>query len=174
MTDTRPAKRRGKAATRNLIVAGWREVVFLPDMALGPLVAKLDTGARSAALHAINIDVYDTADGQRVRFDAFIDNTRAHVQPCDLPVLTRRMVKNTGGVASERIVVRSRITLGAQSWIADISLTDRSDMGVPMLLGRATIKRRFLVHPSKTYVLTSHDHKATATHPAAPTSRGTS
>ncbi len=154
--SVKPVKRRARRR-REPTVAGWREVVFLPDMNLGPVVAKLDTGARSAALHAINIRTYDTEDGQRVRFDAFIDNTKAHVQPCDLPVQARRKVKNTGGVAEERIVVRSRLKMGKLSWLVDITLTDRSDMGVPMLLGRSTIKRRFLVHPSKMYLVTAGD-----------------
>ncbi len=144
--------------------AGWRETVSLPQLEIGPVVAKLDTGARSAALHAANIKVYQSQDGQRVRFDAFIDETRAHAKPCDLPVLAMRKVKNTGGNVEERVVVRSEIRLGEECWQADITLTDRSDMGVPMLLGRSTIKRRFLVHPSRTYLLSESGRKKKKLH----------
>jgi hypothetical protein len=161
MTENRPVRKKKVRKRHEPAIAGWRESVTLPDLGIGPLVAKLDTGARSAALHAANINIYETDDGQRVRFDAFIDNTRAHARSCDLPVHATRNVKNTGGGVEQRIVVTSMIELGNEKWQTEITLTDRSDMGVPMLLGRKTIKRRFLVHPSRTYLLTSLPGKRT-------------
>lgn len=162
MTSPKPARATKRRKPREAQIAGWRETVVLPELGIGPLVAKLDTGARSAALHAANIKVYRSDDGERVQFEAFVDNARAHARKCDLPVHATRKVKNTGGAVEERIVVRSVIELGRETWQADITLTDRSDMGVPMLLGRATIKRRFLVHPSKTYLLTRSHGKPKA------------
>ena len=152
----RRVRRRRKPVLKT---AGWRETVSLPELAIGPLIAKLDTGARSAALHAANITVYQSQDGQRVRFDAFIDEAKSHARPCDLPVFAKRKVKNTSGSVEERVVVRAHIKLGEDCWEADITLTNRSDMGVPMLLGRSTIKRRYLVHPSRTYLLSESGRK---------------
>jgi hypothetical protein len=147
----KPRKRKSK--NRSVAIAGWREYVALPALGIGPLVAKLDTGARSAALHAENIRLYEKDGGYRIRFDVPIDAGGNHVKTCDLPVSAERRVKNTGGRSELRQVVETELVLGETMWQAQITLTDRADMGVPMLLGRNTIKGRFLVHPGRSFVL---------------------
>lgn len=142
-------KRKKKAAPR--LVAGWREYVVLPQLGIGPLVAKLDTGARSAALHAENMEVYVKDGHQRIRFDVPIDGNR--VKTCDLRLSDERRVKNTGGGIELRRVIETDVSIGGKVWPAQITLTNRTDMGVPMLLGRATIRRRFLVHPARSFLL---------------------
>ena len=132
------------------IVSGWRELVHLPDLGIGPIVAKLDTGARTAALHAENIEIYETKDGDRISFDAFVDDSASNACRCDLPLTDTRRVKSTSGTVENRSVIETRISMGGQDWVTEISLTDRAEMGVPMLLGRATIKRRVVVHPGRT------------------------
>ena len=158
--STRP---NGKPRTRKKkqpIICGWRELVHLPDLGIGPIVAKLDTGARSAALHAEDLEVYQSEAGQRIRFNAFVDDMASHAIRCDLPLAGMRRVKNTGGSIENRALVRTKISVGGRVWTADITLTDRAEMGVPMLLGRATIRRKFVVHPGKTFILTA-DERAT-------------
>jgi hypothetical protein len=162
MEATKTRKKR-KAARAPLMTSGWRELVHLPDLGLGPIVAKLDTGARSAALHADNLEIYDAADGRRIRFDAYVDDSARHTRQCDLPLASLRRVKNTGGQVEERAVVETRISIAGVAWRAEITLTDRAEMGVPMLLGRNTIKKRFVVHPGRTYVLTGNERKALKT-----------
>ena len=136
-------------------MAGWRELVHLPELGIGPIVAKLDTGARSAALHAESIEVYQSEDGPRVRFHAFVDDLASHAHQCDLPLAGTRRIKSTSGQAENRLIIKTRIKLGDHSWLAEVSLTDRAEMGVPMLLGRATMRRkRFVVHSGKGYILT--------------------
>lgn len=144
-------KQRGKAARRE--VAGWREYVALPQLGIGPLIAKLDTGARSAALHAENIQIYEKDGQNRIRFDVPVDSDTRRVKTCDLRLHAERFVKNTGGAKELRRVVETDVSLGGQVWQAQITLTNRTDMGVPMLLGRATIRGRFLVHPGRSFVL---------------------
>ncbi len=154
-------KKRKRKTKREPLVAGWRELVYLPDLGIGPIVAKLDTGARSAALHADNVEVYETADGPRVRFHAFVDDLASHARECDLPLAGTRRIKNTGGQAEERLIVKTRIQLGTRHWLAEISLTDRAEMGVPMLIGRATMRRhRMMVNPGKGYILTGEERAA--------------
>jgi hypothetical protein len=135
------------------MLAGWREYIALPALGIGPLVAKLDTGARSAALHAANINIYQKDGHHRIKFDVPVDSSGKHVKTCDLVLSDQRRVKNTGGRSELRQVVETELKLGDKVWQAQITLTDRTDMGVPMLLGRRTIKGRFLVHPGRSFVL---------------------
>ncbi len=124
---------------------GWREHVHLPKLGLGPLVAKIDTGARSAALHAENIVV----KGTHVHFSIPGDDQHHHFV---LPCKGQRRVKSTSGHSEMRAVVETLIIIGRLSIPAEITLTDRADMGVPMLLGRATIRGKFIVHPGRTFL----------------------
>ena len=154
---SKPIKPKKKKSPR---VSGWRELVHLPDFGIGPIVAKLDTGARTAALHAENVEIYQTDEGQRIRFDAFVDDAVSRARRCDMPLTGLRNVKNTGGGVEERAVVTTRIKMGKRTWTIEITLTDRAEMGVPMLLGRATMKKRLIVHPGKTFVLTADERAA--------------
>jgi hypothetical protein len=125
-----------------LATVGWKEHVRFPKLKLGPVVAKIDTGARSAALHADHIDI----EGQWVRF-------RVEGKRCAAPLKGFKRVKSSNGQSEMRPVIRATIELGTAVIKAEITLTDRSDMGVPMLLGRSTIKGKFLVNPGKTFLL---------------------
>jgi hypothetical protein len=116
-------------------------------------VAKLDTGARSAALHAENIQIYQKDGHYRIRFDVPVHTNSKQVKTCDLVLSDERRVKNTGGRSELRQVVETDVRLGNTVWQAQITLTNRTDMGVPMLLGRSTIRKRFLVHPGRSFVL---------------------
>ena len=132
---------------------GWREFVHLPDLGIGPVMAKIDTGARTAALHAENISCYDRDNTQRVRFDVFIDDRNNAFANCDLPLHSIKRVKNTSGTTEDRYVIETPIAIGEHVFKALISLTGRADMGVSMLIGRATIGGRFLVHPARSFQL---------------------
>ena len=125
---------------------GWRERVRLPQLAVGIIVAKVDTGAKSAALHAEDIEVH----GGRVRFRVPL-NGRDHEY--NLPLAGHRRVKSTSGHSEARAVIETDVVVGEHRFAIEITLTNRTDMGVPMLLGRSSIKGRFAVHPGKSYIL---------------------
>ncbi len=150
-TSERKPRKRAKLPP---VLAGWREYVHLPELGIGPLRAKLDTGARSAALHAENITVYIKNKQPRIRFDVPAETGSRRVKRCDLALADARRVKNPGGVSELRHVVETQIRLGGNVWVSHITLTDRTDMGVPMLLGRTTIKNRFVIHPGRSFMLT--------------------
>jgi len=133
-------------------VIGWREFVKLPALGIGKLVAKIDTGARSAALHAENIKVSGRGQRKTVRFIVPIDGRNHH---CELPLSGERRVKNSSGVSELRAVVETEIQIGKRRMLAEITLTNRTDMGVPMLLGRATVRDRFLVHPGRSFLISA-------------------
>jgi hypothetical protein len=135
---------------------GWREYVRLPDLGIGPLIAKVDTGARTAALHAVNVqvtgDIDGYGDGRTVQFDAVIDEISQSVRRCVLPLHGIKRVKNSSGATEERCVVETEIEIGASRWNVLVTLTDRRDMGVPMLIGRSAIKGRFIVDPGQSFL----------------------
>ena len=126
--------------------AGWKEHVRLPKLKLGPIVAKLDTGARSAALHADEIHV----SGRRVTF-IIIDEGRRRTYKA--PLVGQKRIKSSNGISEMRAVIRATLEVGKSVFKAEITLTDRTDMDVPMLLGRNTLKGRFLVNPARTFLL---------------------
>lgn len=127
----------------SLPIIGWKEAVYFPKIKLGPLVAKIDTGARTSALHADAIEV----KGRRVRF--LVDGKKYAA-----PLTGLRRVKSSNGYSEMRPVIRVTIQLGAKLMKTEMSLTDRTDMDVPMLLGRNSIKGVFMVNPGKTFLLT--------------------
>lgn len=135
MTTTRPL-------LYPLPVIGWKEYVTFPRLKLGALVAKVDTGARSAALHADTIEIA----GRKVRFTI---NGKRYAAP----LMGHKRVKSSNGISETRPVVRATMQLGHLVFKAEVTLTRRTDMGVPLLLGRSTIKGKFLVHPARTFIL---------------------
>ena len=144
-----------------LPVLGWKEHVSLPEWGL-ELRAKLDTGARSSALHVTELtelgEHRDPATGRPlplVRFDVVLGSRRApEHHEVEAPIVGHRRVRDTGARAEERPVVRTRIVCGPLDVIADITLTDRTGMNFRMLLGRLTLEHRCLVDPAHGYVLT--------------------
>jgi hypothetical protein len=131
---------------------GWRERVHLPRLGLGPLVAKIDTGARTAALHAEDISI----KGHHVKFSIPVNGVNHHFE---LPFKGQRRVKSTSGHSELRAVVETDIVIGTTRFAAEITLTHRGDMGVPMLLGRATIRGKFIVHPGRSFLISRTKRK---------------
>src|SRR5205814_9037823 len=125
-------------------VIGWREHIDLPALGIGPITAKIDTGARSAALHAEEIELLH--GGRKVRFKVPRKTSSPKRVVCELPVTDWRIVKNSGGRSELRFVVETQVAIGGIEFPAEITLTNRTDMGVPMLLGRQALYDRFLVH----------------------------
>ncbi len=134
-------------------VIGWRERVSLPELGVGPISAKIDTGAATAALHATDI----RSGGGHVDFTVPVKGRRIR---CSLPLKGRKRVKSSNGLAQTRAVVETEIKVGKHRFVIDVTLTDRSDMGIPMLIGRASIAGRFIVDPARSYVLSTKKRKA--------------
>ena len=145
-----------------LPVLGWKEQVHLPEWGL-ELRGKLDTGARSSALHVTELeeagDRVDPDTGHRlpvVRFDVVL-GTRASPRHHEVQavVVAHRRVRDTGARAELRPVVRTRVLCGPIDTVTDISLTDRSGMNFRMLLGRLILAGRCVVDPSRGYLATT-------------------
>ena len=143
--------KRSKPKARPLI--GWREWVVLPDLSAHPLKAKVDTGARTSALHAFGLKLHDRDGVPWVSFE--IDpNQRTKTQRAkvSLPVHAFRRVRSSTGHAELRPVIRTALRIGDQAFDIDITLTSRDQMGFRMLLGRAAVRRRFWVDADRSFV----------------------
>jgi hypothetical protein len=147
-----PRLRSKKKPPEPLVLIGWRESVSLPELGVGTITAKIDTGARSAALHATDIRM----QGQRVDFTVQAKGRTFH---CHLPLKGIRRVKSSNGHTQARAVVETEVKVGAHRFSIEVTLTDRTDMGVPMLLGRASLGGRFLVHPARTQIISAKKRK---------------
>lgn len=137
------------------VLIGWRERVSLPGLGVGAFTAKIDTGARSAALHATNI----VREDHHVTFILPLPRRKHH---CRLPLKGLRRVKSSSGHTETRAVVETEVKIGRYLLKVDVTLTDRTDMGVAMLLGRASIGHGFVVHPTRTNILSPRKRKASA------------
>jgi hypothetical protein len=144
MACSAPAKR----------VIGWREWVRLETLNLPPIKAKVDTGARTSALHAFTVHSF-TRDGRPwVRFSLHPQQRNtALVCTREAPILDRRSIADSGGHRQIRYIIESEVTLGDQTWPIELSLTSRDTMRFRLLLGRTALENRFVVDPSLSYCI---------------------
>lgn len=133
----------------DLPVLGWREWLALPELGVPKIKAKVDTGARSSALHASAIETFD--DG-RVRFLLRPLQNSTDTQWCEAELIDRRWVTDSGGHRELRPFIRTPIVLGETCWDVEISLSARDTMRFRMLLGRTAIAGRFVVDPQASFV----------------------
>jgi len=137
--------------TADLMVLGWRERLSLPQLGIGLLKAKLDTGARSSALHVDTLETFARDGATWLRFGMHVGRRRPHEICCEAPALDRRVVTDTGGRRTERWFIRSAVQLAGQRFDIDLNLVDRRHMLFPLLLGRSALAGRFVVDPARSY-----------------------
>jgi len=142
------AKIRRQKAIR---VIGWREWISLPDLGIDTVKAKIDTGARTSALHAFHIERFTANGAPWVRFEVHPLQHGGPTVVAEAELFDERRVRNPGGRTEVRPVIRTPVELLGQSWDIDLTLTPRWGMGFRMLLGREAVKHRFLVDPGRSF-----------------------
>lgn len=132
---------------------GWREWVSLPDWGVPWVKAKVDTGARTSALHAFDVETFDRAGERWARFTIHPwQDTHADPVLVEAPLLDHRAVRSSSGSAHERPVVHTSMRLAGLVVAVEVTLTRRDEMGFRMLIGRQALRRAFLVDPARSYL----------------------
>lgn len=142
--------------TQQLPLIGWREWVGLPEFGITSIKAKVDTGARSSSIHAVNIEQFELDGVEKVRFQiAPVQHDDQPLIQAEAKLLCQRTVTDSGGHQEKRPVVLTTVSLGQAIWPIELTLTNRDVMGFRMLLGRQAIRDRFLVHPGHSFLQSS-------------------
>ena len=138
----------------SLYCLGWREWVALPDLGIDLIKCKVDTGARTSALHAFDHELYTSETGQpRIRFHIHPDQAdRSRVIACDAPIIDECEVTDSGGHRERRQVIRTSLIIGPWIMPIELTLTNRDTMRFRMLLGRTAMLHRFLVDPARSFL----------------------
>ncbi len=134
---------------------GWEEWCALPNLGLPAVKAKIDTGAKTSALHAENIKIF-TKDGQDfVRFDIPpLKKKEDLVVTCEAPLVDRRAVTSSNGEREKRYVINTQVEFADKVFNAEITLTSRHKMAFRMLMGRDALRKaRIAVDPAKSFLL---------------------
>ena len=133
---------------------GWREWLSLPELGVPAIKAKVDTGAKTSALHAFKLRTFSRGGRKYVRFWLHPMQRKKDIElVCEAPVYDKRTVKDSGGHREERYVIKTRISLAGETWPVEITLTSREDMSFRMLLGRTAIsKKNYLIDPGMSYL----------------------
>ena len=138
---------------KNKIIIGWREWLALPDFGIQAIKAKVDTGARTSALHTFGLEPYEEYGLLKVKFGVHPLQRRKDIEVnCVADVVDRRRVTSSAGQSEMRYVIRTSVALGEIRWPIELTLTNRRSMRFRMLLGRAAITGRLMVDPAKSYL----------------------
>ncbi len=133
-------------------VVGWREWVSLPAVGVDWVKAKIDTGARTSAIHAFDQQDVERNGERWVRFSVHPwQATDEDPVTVECPLVEVRTVRSSSGHAEERPLVRLDLTLAGRTVAAEVTLSRRDEMGFRMLVGREALAQGFLVDPALSY-----------------------
>nr|WP_315150036.1 30S ribosomal protein S6--L-glutamate ligase [uncultured Flavobacterium sp.] len=136
------------------IILGSEEWCSLPELGIPSIKARVDSGAKTSALHAINIAPFIKDGMNWVKFDINpIQNNVKTIIHCEAPLVDKRVVKSSSGFREQRYVIQTPLDIGNSKWVIEMTLTNRDSMGFRMLLGREAMSGRVLVDPEQQYLL---------------------
>ena len=141
-------------ASPQLLTVGWREWLALPGIGIDAICAKVDSGAKSSALHVDSMEAFLRDGKQWVRFTLHPGRLDSEgTVDAEAPVVDRRRVTDSGGHDTERLFIATDLLVGGLRYPIELNLTSRHNMRFPMLLGRTAMAGRLLVDPSDSFRL---------------------
>lgn len=144
------------------MMVGWREWIALPGLGIAAVKAKIDTGARTSALHTFSLETFRDKGVKTARFGVHpYQGTTEHVVWCQAPIADERNVRDSGGHREWRYVIVTDLALGEQRWPVELTLTARDTMLFRMLIGR-TAMTSICVDPSASFLAGSRSGVARA------------
>ncbi len=132
---------------------GWREWVSLPSISPHPFRAKIDTGAKTSALHARGLDL--SPDGTRISFR--VKSGKDWITLTDIEVVDHRVIRSSNGRVEDRPVILTALRMGGREWDIHVTLTNRKTMKYRMLIGREALEGLTIIHPGSSYLLPRED-----------------
>lgn len=141
------------------VTIGWREWASFPDLGIRGMKAKIDTGARTSAMHAWNIRLYEHEGKDWVEFEVHPmqrNNTERLI--CNAPVSGCRKIRSSSGHHEMRYVIKTSVEIGERRHDIEITLTNRDEMGFRLLLGRTALRGDYIIDPGRSY-LTGKEYK---------------
>ncbi|MBC9798536.1 30S ribosomal protein S6--L-glutamate ligase, partial [Sinomicrobium weinanense] len=138
----------------NKTIVGSEEWVALPQLQIPAIKVRVDSGAKTSALHAVNITPFQRSNETWVTFDVFPiqNNGKKHIR-CEARVVDKRIVKSSTGNREHRYLIRTSLHVNGSAWDIELTLTNRDSMGYRMLLGREAMIGRMLVDPESSFLL---------------------
>jgi len=135
-------------------IIGSEEWCELPQLGIPAIMARIDSGAKTSAIHAFNITTFRKGTVLWVSFEIHpLQKNRDTVVRCEAEVVDKREIKSSSGISEKRYIVKSQIKLGDENWDIELSLSNRDSMGYRMLLGREAMRDRLLVDPSDNFMV---------------------
>ncbi len=141
-----------KNKKKDLDIIGWREWVSFPELKIKTIKAKIDTGAKTSALHVSNIKIYKRTN--KVTFTIHpVQRQRHPVKNVTADYLGERSIKSSNGETSVRPVIETKLKIGKRSYSIELTLMNRDLMGFRLLLGRSALKDQYLVDAGQSFLL---------------------
>lgn len=144
---------KNKKNSKVYIILGWREWFQLPELKVEKIKVKIDSGAKTSALHVSEIRYLTKNKKRHVRFTIhpLQKNTRKTIRATAL-LVEHRKIKSSNGAITRRPVIKTKLKLGEHSWPIELTLINRDEMGFRMLLGRSGVPERFVINPHRSYI----------------------
>ena len=139
---------------KELVPIGWREFISIPELKIKEIKIKIDTGARTSALHVTDLVYHKKGKKQYAEF--YIHPNQESSRPRFKNIVEVKCFKNiksSNGISQKRPVIEAEVKFGSLTKEIEITLVNRDMMGFRMLLGRAAMRDTFLVNPSKSFLL---------------------
>lgn len=134
------------------MLVGWKERCALPQLNIPKIIAKVDTGAHTSCLHALQIEPFLHHGQVFVRFKTHpLQFDESHSLFCEAPTTDYRLVRSSNGQHERRYVIETEIKLGLKNYPIEMTLTDRSELNFRMLLGREFLSRYCLIDVSRRF-----------------------